>query len=488
MLHALLLLACKSDSAVIVVPRELESFPYVDAGAVSPGERRSFIVPLFSQGKAPLRIFDIQIVAQSDGAVSDVFLVDDAWKTEDSNDDAEVDSTIIGAYDEESDEDTLALPVIFSPPAEGFFSAEMTVWSDDNKTTEFAPLPSDPTQEMGIWKVQLRGIAQYPCARVTPLFLDFGPRPAGGQYTESVEIENCGLVTIDVAQATFSDTAQGSVESGTLYPLYVLPGEAAAIDLRFTASSTGVSGDLAFVSNADMLDAQSVTLLGNTCDASLESGWDSDADGWSVCGGDCNDLDYSASPSAFERAGNGLDDDCDGEVDEPGNVTSTDDDGDGCDEIGQGATCTAYADCDDADPAIGPQAAESADGIDNDCNGRIDDNTERSDDDLDGHSEREGDCDDTNVLIDVDVVETSDGIDNNCNGLLDEGGPDYDDDGDGLTDNEGDCDDGDPWVYPDAFEFCDYYDNDCDGATDNGPDGEQNGACAFLPTRQEAGQ
>lgn len=481
------LLACKSETGTTAIPRHLESFPYVDAGAVAPLDRRTFIVPLFSLGETKLRVFDLQVIDDGGEDVSSIFTVDDAWRTLDSDGDGVGDAVEIEAYNEDGDDDTLPLPVVFAPPAEGFYSAVMTIWSDDNETKEKAPLPSDPNTERGIWRVQLRGIAQEPCSRVLPVFVDFGKRPSGGQFTDQVLIENCGLVRIDVAQAVFDGSVLGSVESGTLYPLYVLPGEQAPVDLRFTASSNEVSGTLHFVSNAPELDAQSVDLLGNTCASSIDSSWDEDGDGWSVCGGDCDDTNYAVSPSAFDRAGNLIDDDCDGEVDEAGNPTSSDDDGDGCNELGQGAACgLGQVDCDDADAAISPVAVEVEDGIDNNCNGKIDDQTAWWDDDLDGHSERQGDCNDASVLVDVDVAETPDGVDNDCDGLVDEGGPDFDDDRDGTTENQGDCDDGDPWTYEGAFEFCDFYDNDCDLIADEGPDDELDGACAFLPERGKA--
>ncbi len=63
--------------------------------------------------------------------------------------------------------------------------------------------------------------------------------------------------------------------------------------------------------------------------------------------------------------------------------------------------------------------------------------------------------------------EVCDGLDNDCNGLTDEG---FDLDEDGHTSCGGDCDDGDAAVYPEAPELCDGKNNDCDDEVDEGID------------------
>ena len=70
---------------------------------------------------------------------------------------------------------------------------------------------------------------------------------------------------------------------------------------------------------------------------------DRDHDGFGVAGGDCDDTDPARRPGAPEVA-NGLDDDCDGTVDE--GTSLGDDDHDGYTEAG--------GDCDDADPDRSP--------------------------------------------------------------------------------------------------------------------------------------
>ena len=74
-------------------------------------------------------------------------------------------------------------------------------------------------------------------------------------------------------------------------------------------------------------------------------------------------------------------------------------------------------DCDDADAAVNPEAAEEAyDGIDNDCN------PETLDDDLDQDGfNLVDDCDDTNAAVNPGAEEICDnGIDDNCDGNIDE--------------------------------------------------------------------
>jgi len=178
---------------------------------------------------------------------------------------------------------------------------------------------------------------------------------------------------------------------------------------------------------------------------------DVDGDGYSESRGDCDDTDPSVYPGATERL-DGVDNDCDGEIDE--GTVDYDDDGDGYTERD--------GDCDDGDAAINPDAAELADGIDNDCDGEVDEGTD-SDDDFDGFTEAEGDCDDTDGSVYPDAEELVDGVDNDCDGEIDNDTPIYDDDLDGFSESQGDCDDDNPEVYPEAEDIGDRIDNDCDG-------------------------
>ena len=72
-----------------------------------------------------------------------------------------------------------------------------------------------------------------------------------------------------------------------------------------------------------------------------------------------------------------------------------------------------------------------------------------NDQDGDGFSSCLDDCDDSGANT-FQNIEVEDGIDNNCDGTIDEGTNAYDDDGDGCNENQGDCDDTDSNTFPGA--------------------------------------
>ena len=88
---------------------------------------------------------------------------------------------------------------------------------------------------------------------------------------------------------------------------------------------------------------------------------------------DCNDNNPAINPSITELAGDGIDNDCNGIIDD----ACTDNDYDSYNSTGSanGVSCggTANVDCDDANIFVNPGATElCSDLIDNDCDGDID--------------------------------------------------------------------------------------------------------------------
>jgi hypothetical protein len=141
-------------------------------------------------------------------------------------------------------------------------------------------------------------------------------------------------------------------------------------------------------------------------------------------------------------------------------------------------------DCMDNDPSVYPGAVEiCGDGIDQDCSGDDLLCADDIDNDGDGYAENQGDCDDANMEIFPGKSETCNGVDDNCDGQIDEGvqltlyldadGDGYGDAGNthlscsmepGYANETGDCDDEDPSIYPGAIEINgDGIDQDCDG-------------------------
>jgi formylglycine-generating enzyme required for sulfatase activity len=170
-------------------------------------------------------------------------------------------------------------------------------------------------------------------------------------------------------------------------------------------------------------------------------------------------------------------------------------------------------DCDDGDASVHPGLLELCDGVDQDCDGSIDEDPTDpqiwyADADGDGYgdpatfsyecSAPEGyvegadDCDDGLVIASPDAVEICDGIDNDCDGLIDDEDDsvsfasldafyaDADGDGFGSPGNvtyacqipddhvidSSDCDDSDDKRRPGEPERCNLLDDDCDGTID----------------------
>jgi len=168
---------------------------------------------------------------------------------------------------------------------------------------------------------------------------------------------------------------------------------------------------------------------------------------------DCDDASASISPSANEYC-NSVDDDCDGTTDEPDAVDARawyqDRDGDGYGDAtvtqpscsAPGGYVSSGTDCDDADTSVSPAASEYCDGVDNDCDGVVDEDEALDtadwylDSDMDGY----GDASSASASCEAPS---------------------------GYIWDATDCDDDDALIFPGAEDVChDGVDQDCDG-TDN---------------------
>lgn len=195
---------------------------------------------------------------------------------------------------------------------------------------------------------------------------------------------------------------------------------------------------------------------------------DEDGDGYNA-NVDCNDDDSLIRPDRSDPC-DGIDNDCDGLVDE-GRVFYADEDGDGYGDPNNAIeACSAplgyttdNTDCDDTNSHFSPMAKEGCDGYDNDCDGVVD-NVELADEDGDGYFGCE-DCDDHRASVYPGAEEVCDGHDNDCNGQIDENNGGVDEDGDGYAGCD-DCNDSDAVINPGEDEYCDGVDNNCDGRPD----------------------
>ncbi len=235
---------------------------------------------------------------------------------------------------------------------------------------------------------------------------------------------------------------------------------------------------------------------------------------------DCDDTNIDVFPGAAELC-NGIDDDCDAEIDEDGRTVWYHD----ADDDGYGDPSTAFTDCspddgsvadgtdcDDADPSVFPGAEEVCNEQDDDCDAEVDEGVtsvfyidldgdgwgapETTTDacaEPEGYSADVGDCDDSEAAVFPGATEVCNGLDDNCDGLTDDADPSLDlstastwfadTDADGFGDpstgtltceapsgystDATDCDDSNAAVNPVATEVCNSLDDDCDGDIDD---------------------
>jgi len=240
-------------------------------------------------------------------------------------------------------------------------------------------------------------------------------------------------------------------------------GADAAADARTQPCSASIDCDDGLFCNGEERCVDGECLLGSPvlcedgvactrdrCDearrACVNAAPDEDGDGHTAldCGGDdCDDADAHRFPGNTEVCDTRDDDeDCD-----PESFGERDADGDGsldarCCNLAADGSRICGDDCDDAHPSVHPGEAEDCDGLDNDCNGEVDDGVTQPfwpDADADGEGDAtalasdvvwachrpastspfHADCDDTNAAISPSLPEVCDeaGVDEDCDGV-----------------------------------------------------------------------
>jgi hypothetical protein len=354
------------------------------------------------------------------------------------------------------------------------------------------------------------------------------------------EVDNdCNGLTDDGVQSTFYADIDGD-EFGSLN----LTQQACSAPSGYVTDSTDCDDGNADVNPAA---AEVCNNIDDNCDGQIDentagdvSTWYEDADGdnygnanssMAACvaprgyvadNTDCDDRNAAVNPGATEVC-DSIDNDCDGDVDEvdaqDASTWYIDQDGDGYGNSGVSqVSCTqpngyvaVGTDCNDASALANPGATEVCDGLDNNCDGRTDENSavdtttwyEDADGDFygnlassmtacdqpAGYIRDSSDCDDRRAQSNPNATEYCNGYDDNCDGTVDEASAvdasDWYQDSDGdnygnrsvrmeacnqpagyVADNT-DCDDTVGSTYPGAPEYCNGVDDDCDGVADD---------------------
>lgn len=402
-----------------------------------------------------------------------------------------------------------------------------------------SPDPTSPAEEQPRWDPVTSAI-------------NFGSVAVGETGAGVLEFQNTGGTTLTVS-LSLPDDGNGAFSLDSVSSFDVPSGSTVVADLSFSPLEPGEAAGVLHVSTNDESSSEvDVALQGsgfipdsdedgspddvdcrpddplsfpganevcdgfdNNCDGSLDEGVqltlfrDADDDGYgdasdsqTACAleegyvanaDDCDDHNPAISPDGVEVC-NGLDDDCNAEIDDsvseaPLWYRDTDLDGYGVEdatvsdcEQPEGFASVA-GDCNDGDAAYHPGAAEAdcTDPNDYNCDG----STGFADADLDGTPACQ-DCNDQNAQMAPGKTEVCDGMDNNCDGAIDEAltitlyvDADGDQYGDafqpvqscssqlaGHSDNALDCDDTNPAIFPGASETCNNLDDDCDTQVD----------------------
>ncbi|HET8945636.1 MAG TPA: MopE-related protein [Candidatus Polarisedimenticolia bacterium] len=155
---------------------------------------------------------------------------------------------------------------------------------------------------------------------------------------------------------------------------------------------------------------------------------DADGDDYTTCRSDCDDTSGGVHPGAYEFC-NAVDDDCDGAIDEGLAIPVT---------CGTGSCLRTVIACTDGVPNAclpGLPSAETCNGLDDNCDGVID----NPDSDGDGAIDCGQDCAPADPTIHPGAIERCNGLDDDCNGVIDDRNAVVDSDADGVPEACDNC-------------------------------------------------
>ena len=313
---------------------------------------------------------------------------------------------------------------------------------------------------------------------------DAGISPLSAEICDGVD-QDCDNVIDDRVQITYYADADGDS-----YGNLASTTQACSLPSGYVSNSTDCNDADATLNPTTLwyADADSDSYGGNASVASCVQ-----PAGYVRTSTDCDDTAATVYPGASEYC-NGADDDCDGTTDEASavDVVAWYRDADG-DNYGTSATvsyaCTApygyvasSTDCNDGNVAISPAGTETCDGVDQDCDGTIDDGVKPTwyrDSDSDtygnpnvstqsctapsGYVANNTDCNDSSASTNPGTLWYVDGDGDGYGGTTTQASCTQPA---GYVSNSSDCNDSNSSDKPGGTETCDSRDNDCDGSVD----------------------